>query len=626
MGNETGTDGIMGKRRTLYAAAALVWAIVFSFGFYYYNHVDIVSCNVKSGNFEQKEVKLPYSQYSRAKATYRYECSLESAFDQYVKVGIAVDDILNAMVLNDQNIELETLKKRYDQQKLADWERGFPFVLQLKEGSNSLYITGEDGGGKFGLRVAQSYTYDEYLLFFLFVIVPLIYGLFTLLFYVLFEQGWLLTAVRGLSWRWKDFPLFLIIVGLGLRLLLLNVESNSSYQHDFGGHVAFIHYFAMYPFEIPQVDKSLQFPQQPLYYLTAAAVYSLSTALGYNDYEALFAVRSLSVLFALLFMFIGWKLVRLYTRNVLTVNLFVGFLALTPSFVFMGAVINNDALNALLGIWALYEISAYVKRRCAHHFWLASVAVLLAMLTKISSALFAIYFVVILLTLYYAYTDEKEVTRKRILIFGLGVLFVFGFALLKAYIPTNAELRFVNSGLYSNQVIPQLDFGYFFSFHWFKLIAEAQAHVMGPAEIRFSLPTYMYGTMLTGEFDYAQRFVVGTFFKFSTQLLYLLGILHVIGFIAYVYFYRSMTRMQKMLIVPAAINMLLIIKFLSDFWVVCNSDFRYFTPTLGAIGLIFVLGIERVINRFKQFKTYIIVSATLLAAVECYWMLSLLGD
>jgi len=130
--------------------------------------------------------------------------------------------------------------------------------------------------------------------------------------------------------------------------------------------------------------------------------------------------------------------------------------------------------------------------------------------------------------------------------------------------------------------------------------------------------------MLSGEYKLIDHFKAGEYFKISSQLLYLLGVIYVVGFLSYFYFFKKMTTIQKWLILPVAINTVLIIKFLSDYWVVCNSDFRYFTPVLAAIGLIFVLGLEALRKRYYWMTKPIVFFTVFLAVNEIYWMIRLI--
>ncbi|MEA3523354.1 MAG: hypothetical protein U9R50_10290 [Campylobacterota bacterium] len=572
-------------------------------------------------NTENKSITLPFSQQSSGNHDYIYQCSVKSPFSQTVKIGIAVDDRLDSLMLNEESISLDYMQTLYAQEALDDWKRGYPFDLSLNKGLNTIQVTGNDKGGKFGFRMAQSLDYIEYILLFIFGIIPLLFGLYFLIFDLIFESDYKQIPYK---FSWSHLPYFIIVLGIILRIYLLVSVPNTMYQHDFSGHVNAIKHYAEFPFEIPQADKSLQFPQQPLYYMSSAIVYSISTALGFSEYDAIYAVRSMSVFYAALWLVLSLALARLYLINNFSINIFMAFMAFTPSFIFLGAVVNNDALNAVLGIWALYEISAYVLNRYPKHFWRASLAVLLAALTKISSLLFAIYFVVMLLVMYYQYKDNKVILKRQILLFGLGVLFIFGFALLKSHVPANQEFLFVNSALYARQILPTFDLNYFMSFYWFDLIKEGQSYVFGSNTIRYSLPTYFYGTMLSGEFEIVRYFKAGEYFKIASQLLYVLGIIYVIGFLSYFYFFKRLTRIQKFLLLPVLINAILIIKFLSDYWVVCNSDFRYFTPVLAAIGLIFVLGLNALKNRYAWLMKPISIIAILLVVIEIYWMVKLI--
>ena len=599
-------------------ALLLILFGLLALGAFKYGHaVAVQECEVSSVPFSGK-ISLPFSRSSHGEHDYTYRCTLVPNVAHTAKIGIAADDKIVSVSLNGRSIDLSHYRRHYGQKELVDWRTGYRFDLPLHDGKNELVIVGHDKGGKFGLRIGQGLGFAAYLFLFIFVVVPIVWGMYQLLFPLLFDGNRFRHV--SVSAVWEKMPYLILAVGIALRVFYLVHVPNHMYQHDLKGHIDNIHYYAEWPLEMPQADKSLQFPQQPLYYWLAASVYSVAKATGANEYDALYAVRALSVVLSVLWMVAGLWLIRLYTNRKLIVNLFMAFLALTPSFVFLSAVINNDALNALLGIVALYAVSAYCLRRHRRYFYLAAAAIALAMLTKISSALYAIYFVVVLLVMYREHAPERMIYRRQILLFGLTVLLVFGFALTKAYIPAAGEFRFVNSGLYSGQVIPRFDLGYFLSFHFFDLIGAGQSHVMSLNDIRFSLPTYFYGTMFTGEFDFRKYYEAGTLFLLSAQMIYLGGLVYLVGLGAYVYFYRSLNTLQKLLWVPVVINLLLILKFLLAYWVVCNSDFRYFTPTFGAIGLIFVLGLERLSVRRPGTKKWIAAAATVLAAAEIFWV------
>lgn len=588
--------------------------------FYKFYPVTIDGCTMAMPQKPTQSITLPFSAPSSGFALYTFTCNLTSSLERSARLNLALDDRLLGVSINGVSIDLTPLKERYKLAALEDWKRGFMVDVALREGANELIVHGSDGGGKYGLRIGQTMGYGAYAMLFVLGIIPIVTGLYLLLFDRIFKTE--REATRGWSWHYLAYGI--VALGIALRALLYAEVSLDMYQHDLDGHKEAIRYYAAHPFDLPQPDKDLQFPQQPLYYLSSGVVYNAALASGFHDGEAMQAVRALSLLYSALWLLIALALARLYLSSALAVNLFMAFMAFTPSFIFLGGVINNDALNAVLGIWAFYEIGAYLQRRYKRHFWRASLAIALAALTKISSLLLALYFVAVLLLLYYRVRDIRLRIKSEILIFGLMVLLLFGFALIKSHIPANEEFRFVNSALYGNQVIPALDLGYFASFHPLALLEAAQSHVMGSNAVRFSLPTYLYGTMMIGEFDYARHFTQGGFFKLSSQLVLLFGMLYVVGGIGLAYAWRTLVIDYKMLLVAVGLNMVLVVHFLSGYWVVCNSDFRYFTPTIGAIGLLIVLGLEALWERFVWLKSKIIWSAVVLAVAEGYWVVTLI--
>ena len=591
-------------------------SIVSFIGYYFLLHVDISTCKVGDSSIE-----LPYNISNGKKQSYLYECQLSTSIAKERIVGIRVDDVIKEVKINGKTLDLNYNKNKYSHKELNDYRFGYQFTLPLKRGVNHLEVEGYNRGGPASFDVNMGMSLVEYLLLFLFVITPFMFATFKLFFLTLEK-----VKFKRPSTKWLYYmPFIIIAVGMMLRMnVLLNVN-NYTYQHDVGGHIDMVKYYAEHDFDFPQADKYLQAPQQVLYYFISAQVYKISKALEYKDSEAIYAVRSISLLYAFGVMFMGYLFIQLFTRDRFYISIFTAFLSLTPYFVFMGAQINNDTFNGFLGMLSLYFIFKYFKRPTTKRFLILLLIIPLAIFTKISSLLFALTFLVVLF-LHYAYyaKDERRFFHKkeiqnRIFILSYITIFVFTLALLKAYVPAVAEFRFVNSDLYSNQLIPFLDLGYFFSFHWFDLIEQGQSYVFGHNAVRHSFLTYQYGTLFIGEYDYAKYYDKGTYFKFITQGIYLFGIIYIIGLFAFLLRFKHLTPLKKLLLFPVVINMLLIIKFLSSYWVICNSDFRYYSPVIGAIGVIFVLGIKEVLEKFPPLKKPFIGVAILFYILQISW-------
>lgn len=603
------------------AIGAILFGIAFLWIYTALHDVEIGLCHVDSETFS-KDVTLPFSHPSRGRQTYTFSCPLSSASEQNARIGIAVDDELLALKINNLSISLQESKRRYAQPHLNDWQSGYTFDIPLMKGENLLTVIESDSGGKFGLKIGRGLSCLDYFMIFAFGLLPILFGVYVLLFPFLIR---LLSDSGIRRIFWPSLPYAILIAGIILRLFYFLNVPNTIHQHDMQGHIDAIHYYAHHPLQLPQADKSLQFPQQPLYYYAAAGVYSVSKALGGSEHDAISAVRAMSVVFSIFWLYIGFKLVKLVTRDRILINLYTAFLAFTPLFVIMSAFVNNDSLNMLLGITAAYGITAYYLTKKRHYFALAFLTVLLAMLTKISSMLYALFFAVVLLLMYLQEQEAPNRYRRQLLLLGISVLFLFGLTLVKVYLPTTGEFRFVNSALYGNQLIPYLDLGYFFTFHWFDLIEHAQATVLYNDAIRFSLPTYLYGTMFLDDHIYKELYLEGGIFKSAAQLTYLLGSIYLAGWIAYLFFFRRIPLFYRLLSLPVAINLLLVIKFLNDYWVVCNSHFRYFSPTFGVIGLLFVIGLEQLFGHWKASKQIVAYAAIPFFAAQIYWLVALVG-
>lgn len=586
--------------------------------YYTFMHIDIRSCTV-----DNSAIELPYLKKSGVKKSYIYRCTLDTRITKDRLISIVADDTIEQIKLNGNLIDLTHHKTKYSQQELSDYIAGYQFVLPLVAHENSIEVHSFNKGGPYSFNVEVGMLGGEYLLLFILFVVPFMYASYRLFFILLSRFK---SLVLNKKWLYA-LPFIIIFIGVMLRVNLLVNTNNDMYQHDGLGHKEMIEFYAKNGLDFPQPDKALQAPQQPLYYIISSTIYSTSISLGFTQDDAFYAIRSVSVLYAFGTMVVGYFLVLLFTRKRAYVSMFVAFLSLTPSFVFLGARINNDSLNALIGIMILYFTLSYFKHPSQKKFIYLLMLIPIAILTKISSLLFALMLLFVLFLHYFYYakkTDRlfnKSVIEQRAFMLSLSVIFVFMLALLKAYIPSLNEFVFVNSGLYSRQILPALDLTYFFSFNWFDLIKEAQSYVFGKDSIRHSFLTYQYGTMLTSEYTYSQYYTSGSFFKLVTQGIYLFGIIYVIALMAYLVRFKKLTPLKKLLIFPVVINLLLVIKFLSSYWSICNSDFRYYTPIFGAIGLIFVLGTKEILEFAPKLQKPFTIALVLFFTLQIIWSL-----
>jgi hypothetical protein len=165
----------------------------------------------------------------------------------------------------------------------------------------------------------------------------------------------------------------------------------------------------------------------------------------------------------------------------------------------------------------------------------------------------------------------------------------------------------VNSTKFPKQTIENLDSGYFFSFHLMDLLKQGYSYVFGVDSIRYSFPTYQYGTMIFGEFDY-KFFIDRTgFILVVMKSILALGVIYIIGSIGYITHLFKESLINRVLFAVLVINLILILKFVISYPSICNTDFRYFVSSFMIFGYIFAKGLKYLFDYHKWIK-YIISS------------------
>jgi hypothetical protein len=376
------------------------------------------------------------------------------------------------------------------------------------------------------------------------------------------------------------------------------------FQHDWHGHIELIKYLAQ-NYSIPAVpNKGWEYPQQPLYYIITAFIYKVSN--GNLEYIGYF-----SILCSTLFLIYSYKLLNIVTKNRYTIYIALLFLSFTPSLIYMSARINNDVLVMALSTISIYYIVKSYINYFKKHFFTALVFTTLLFLTKISTATIELLFFILLLL-------NREYKSQRY-IFGVVGVFILSITLWHLYHPLMEKFYFVNSAKYPKQTIEALDRGYFLSFHIIELFKQSFSYVFGSNEVRFSLPTYQFGTMLFGEFDYKYFIQKDPNIILLMRSIIALSFIYIIGLFSYIIFIYRENLIQKLLFGVFLLNLILIIKFIIDYPSICNSDFRYFVGSWVIIGYIFAKGLTHLF--FNRYIKYFILSITAILSILEIWFI-----
>lgn len=398
-----------------------------------------------------------------------------------------------------------------------------------------------------------------------------------------------------------NFALILLFIGIVIRAFYQEKYTVMLFQHDWHGHIEMIKYLAD-TWSIPLPNKGLEFPQQPLYYLMTGAIYSISTDLGFNEKISFEFIGYFSFICSVIFLIYGYKFIALLTQSKHVKTIAMIFLALTPSIVYISARINNDSLVMALSALSLYYVVKSYQALFKAYFFRALLFTALLFLTKISALSIELLFFALLILSYKEHHQkpkEIEQLQQKIYLFGLMGMLLLSHTLWRVYLPLDGSFHMVNSsGAYPGQILPPLDLHYFGTFNLIALVKQGYSYVFGDDLVRYSFVTYQYGTMLFGEFDYAFFVHKSPWIREVMQLILILGLLFVIGFLSFLVNLYKTSTIKKLLFITLLINFSLILKFMFDFPSVCNTDFRYFVPSFLLFAFIFGQGI----NTLAQFK------------------------
>lgn len=575
----------------------------------------------------KEEIKLPYIKNGTGTKDYYFEVVVESKIDQKRTLNITADDIIKEIKLNDEIINLESIKTKYNQNELSDWDKGYPIEFKVKKGINFITINTFDNSGGYSLKVNEKISYVDFLIYFISFGLSVIWLIKNLLMFILDKI--LNIKINTIN---INFTYLILITGMILRILYIAIYDYRSYNHDHSYHIEFIKFFAT-NFEIPPVDKGLEYPQQTLYYALMGSIYAFFNNFNLNDHNILVILVCLSCLMSILFLFYAYKFIKLFTDNRMIINIFLGFLSFTPSLIYLAGRINNDVMTMLLSIISLYYISKYYFNQKTKNYILTLIFILLTVLTKINTIILVILFGLILLNTYIIEYKKQFIDKniikninKKIFIFISVIFFIMGLTLIRIYLPGKNQFLFVKSTIYAGQEINNRNLLYYFSFNIINLLKEGQSFVYDKTvtEIRQSFLTYQYGTMMIGEYNYKNVFKDFPVFIITAQLIYLFGLIYLSGIINFILKFKKENLLIKFLLLTMVLNIILVLQYSLKYPSACNTDFRYYAPTFTIFGLMFAFGINNIYERFRKARKFIKFSIIILFLLKIIWFIGLL--
>ena len=427
-------------------------------------------------------------------------------------------------------------------------------------------------------------------------------------------------------------PVVLLALGIVVRLIYAGYFGSESYKnydhytvfqytHDSIYHIEYIQSVAEH-LSLPAVEKGLEYPQQPFYYILAGILYRFLNFLYFSEEEILTVIVWLSALFSIGTLVFAYLLSKKVTEQGWVQSFIVGLMAFTPAFIYQAGMIGNDPLCTFLSAGAFYFLVRYIQDEKIKYFITAVSLATLASFTKISSG--TIFLMILFALIYkYFYKNQKQLLKMIFVVFAIGFM-CLGVMLYRAYLPWSGKFRFVESYTYEHQKTEPGRLSYFLTFNYPKLAEEGQSFVFGNKDVARTLPTFLYGSFLFGEYSFTNITDNYPFIKALMQFIILTGLLFPIGIIANFFYVKKWTLIDYVSIFGIGINLITLISFLIKYSAVCNSDFRYFCPVFLGLLLVSAMGLSR-LNESSKIKFILPAITLILISSEFCWVIERLA-
>ena len=553
-------------------------------------------------------VDFPYFVKSlKENGTYKYELKgkvhLNFFSPRYYR--IIPDDKILSLVVNGKEISLASVPEGEKQ----DVRKGFTINLSeyLHGGENSVEIKFEDYGGYMGIKF-------EPLLRDARGIVISLLSFILLLFFLFFVSK----RIR-LSKRYS----FILFLAIAIRILYLSVTDYNVREHDIPAHLEYIKYFVDNHL-FPPVEKAIggAFFHPPLYYLSAALVYSGTSYLTNNNTAIIYFVLQIcSLLASIGFVYFGIKETMLiFTHFIKKDSLILQkilpwlsclLIALWPSGILHSIRISNDSLLYFFFAAALYGwTKLYLQENNNKYLFMATLFTIAAILTKLNGAL--LIPMAILLFLLKSISDGIFFSRGN-LIKGFLASLVMAIALGVTMYPGIAlKLSGKRAHIYITNMHGDLVVGNKLeNFLWLDVKTFVNEPFTSPFEDKYGrqyFPNYMGKTALFGEWEYKGVAIHNTAVAIS--------VLALIMFTFFIIFLFKVPLKDLKILLP--------ILFIS-FFLLCgvthtrvtfpvNIDFRYILPIIIPFSIFYNYGVNLLLCEGKQ---RFAISAMLLEVLFC---------
>jgi hypothetical protein len=348
----------------------------------------------------------------------------------------------------------------------------------------------------------------------------------------------------------------------------------------------------------PNLNSGWEYHQAPLYYITAAVVYTIANVLAL---DSLIALQVLSLVYSTVFLIFGVLLFRIVCKSTWLFFTSAVLLAIWPSGIIHSIRIGNDTMYYMVFVMALYFLMRWLVDKESKQFYVASLFAALTMVTKISGVLVLAIFGTCFVCIWLKARQKRSYLLKTVFLISV-VFFASYFSLFRNLTTALQDTHFnivngnapytINRGL---SVDNRLHNYIYFDVDTYVTTAFTDTwHDAGGRQYfwNFSLKSMLFGEFSSPAADEQLRAKL-----LSLLLLQMIGFLFIGLFLSI----RKWNPSHLMLLLWLMLAVLSLMYFRHSYPFSANADFRYIFPAIIPFIYFYLTGITFFIESKLKF-------------------------
>lgn len=405
--------------------------------------------------------------------------------------------------------------------------------------------------------------------------------------------------------------LFFVYIGY-----ILNTNCGTR-QHDtrsldweYGGHLGYIGYI-LENLKLPDFNPTEKwcFTNPPLFYILSAIFVKFQNLIGRDGYLAIENLQYLTMFFLLVFNLYVYKILEILDIKKIK-HYIVLFIGLSPAIVYLSGSLNNDVLSIMLSTMAIYYTIEWYKNTKIQDLIKIALAISLAIMTKINSAIIAFPIGIIFLI---KLIKERKNLKKYILYYSIFAIIALPIGL---WFPVKNLIKYDVPITYVQTVVEKEENpGYIGNKDVFERFLKVDKEHLQTINLKFEKGKSDYNIFLSTlksfivdeQIDYAENI----FSKISAYIMFFI-IVAIIGLFILSFCKNDILLEDIFLYLILLFEVGFYIKFCFEYPYAFSMNFRYIVltiiPMMGAISK-YVENTKRINNIFKKTVYLYIISS-----------------